>query len=81
MASISVRQLDEKVLAALRQRAAAKGISMEEEVRRILRDAVSGSDLGALMERIFERSRIASDGEDFVIPAYDDGPERPIPFE
>lgn len=43
MPSISVRQLDAETLARLRVRAAEHGVSMEEEVRRILRQAVSAS--------------------------------------
>lgn len=44
MGSISVQQLDEEILTRLRDRAGRNGISMEEEVRRILRAAVSGPE-------------------------------------
>lgn len=40
MSSITVRNLDESVKAALRQRAARHGWSMEQEVREILRQSV-----------------------------------------
>jgi len=40
MAQIVVRQLDERVKAGLKRRAAAHGRSMEEEVREILSNAV-----------------------------------------
>ena len=40
MASITIRNLDERVKTGLRVRAAEHGRSMEEEVRRILRAAV-----------------------------------------
>ena len=40
MASITIRNLDEEVKARLRVRAAEHHRSMEEEARRILRDAV-----------------------------------------
>lgn len=40
MAQFTVRQLDDEVKAALQRRAARNGHSMEEEVRRILRQAV-----------------------------------------
>lgn len=54
MANLSVRKLDEETLARLRVRAAHHGISMEEEVRRILREAVSGPDrLGDLALQLF----------------------------
>ena len=54
MGSISVRKLDDNVLKALRIRAAAHGISMEEEVRRILKEAVAPKEgLGDAALRIF----------------------------
>ena len=40
LASITIRNLDEHVKTGLRVRAAARGCSMEEEARRILRTAV-----------------------------------------
>lgn len=40
LASITIRNLDERVKTGLRVRAAVHGCSMEEEVRRILRVAV-----------------------------------------
>ncbi len=54
MASLSVRKLDEKTLSQLRMRAANHGVSMEEEVRRILKEAVSAPErLGDLALCIF----------------------------
>ena len=54
MANLSVRKLDDETLARLRVRAAQHGVSMEEEVRRILKEAVSGPDrLGDLAVRMF----------------------------
>ncbi len=65
MASLSVRKLDENIVTRLRLRAAHKGISMEEEIRRILTQAVSvpvrvgdlalelfGEDFGVDLEQI-----------------------------
>ena len=40
MASLSVRKLDDETLSRLRIRAAKHGVSMEEEARRILKEAV-----------------------------------------
>jgi len=40
MAQLIVRNLEEKVVAALRQRAARHGVSMEEEHRVILRETL-----------------------------------------
>jgi plasmid stability protein len=54
MPSLSVRRLDEDTMSRLRIRAAQHGVSMEEEARRILKDAVSPPDhLGDLALRIF----------------------------
>lgn len=54
MASLSVRKLDEDTLSRLRVRAAKHGVSMEEEARRILKEAVTAPDrLGDLALRIF----------------------------
>ena len=55
MAGLSVRKLDNETLSRLRIRAAKHGVSMEEEARRILKDAVSAPDcLGDLALRIFD---------------------------
>jgi plasmid stability protein len=54
MAGLSVRKLDDETLSRLRLRAAKHGVSMEEEARRILKDAVSAPDrLGDLALSIF----------------------------
>ena len=54
MPSISVRQLDEETVARLRARAASHGVSMEEEARRILKEAVSASErIGDLALQLF----------------------------
>ena len=47
MASLTVRQLDDKLKRLLRQRAARHGRSMEDEVRLILREAAEQSDRGS----------------------------------
>jgi plasmid stability protein len=43
MAQLVVRKLEETILQELRKRAAKAGVSMEEEHRRILREALKGS--------------------------------------
>lgn len=54
MASLSVRRLDDGVYQRLQQRAAKRGVSMEEEARRILEQAVSVPEgLGALALECF----------------------------
>lgn len=44
MASLSIRRLDPRLYERLRIRAAQHGISMEEEVRKIIAKAVSAPD-------------------------------------
>lgn len=54
MASLSVRKIDDEVVERLKARAEAHGVSTEEEVRRILRDAVTPAEpLGQLARRLF----------------------------
>ena len=54
MPSLSVRKLDEETLSRLRIRAATHGVSMEEEARRILSQAVNAPErLGDLAVKIF----------------------------
>ncbi len=54
MPSISVRKLDEETLSRLRIRAATHGVSMEEEARRIIKQAVDAPDrLGDLALQVF----------------------------
>lgn len=54
MTSLSVRKLDDETLRRLRVRAAQHGVSMEEEVRQIIKGAVSTPErLGDLAIRLF----------------------------
>jgi len=54
MANLSVRKIDDDTYEGLRTRAAKHGVSMEEEVRRILRCAVSAPErLGDFALEIF----------------------------
>jgi len=54
MPSIIVRNLDDHTIARLRVRAARHGVSMEEEVRQLLKQAVSAPErLGDLAVRLF----------------------------
>lgn len=56
MGRILVRNLDDAVIEALRRRAAASGISTEEEARRALAASV-GLDRQAASQRLVEMSR------------------------
>ena len=54
MANLSIRNLDDDTVATLRRRAERHGVSMEEEVRRILRrEAAAPERLGDLAVRLF----------------------------
>ena len=54
MGNLSVRRLDEDTMRRLRVRAARNGRSMEEETRRIIRDAVATPDrIGDIAVQMF----------------------------
>jgi plasmid stability protein len=50
MGTLTIRNLDDRVKQELRKRAAEHGVSMEEEARTILRDAVTTGDRSASSE-------------------------------
>lgn len=76
MGNISVRKLDEETLAALRVRAERRGVSMEEEVRQILKQAVCEPvRLGDLALEMFG----PDNGVDLVLR--DRRPHEPIAFD
>ena len=67
MASLSVRRIDDEIYEKLRERAARHGVSMEEEVRRILLATVSAPErLGDLAVSFF-----GSDGVELELPGRD----------
>lgn len=69
MKNLSIRNVDDDVVAVLKLRAAKAGVSMEEQIRRILvREARSGDSAGDIMLRIFCRSW---DGTAFEVPEDD----------
>lgn len=73
MASLSIRKLDDEVYDRLRDRAARRGVSMEEEARQILRRAVSPPErLGDLFLKIFGPER----GADLELPPRE--PHEPV---
>lgn len=75
MPSLSVRRLDEQTLSRLRVRAATHGVSMEEEARRILKEAVNAPErLGDLAVQIFGSKY----GIDLQLP--DRTPHEPLDF-
>lgn len=69
MGSLSVRRIDDATLEQLRLRAKRHGVSMEEEVRRILKQAVAAPErIGDLAVRLFSP---AYGIEDLALPERD----------
>lgn len=65
MGNLSVRKLDEETMKRLRIRAAEHGVSMEEEARRILSQAVAApASLGDLAVKLFGQTH----GIDLELP-------------
>ena len=82
MNQVIVRKIDEDTKRRLKKRAASHGVSMEEEIRMILQDAVLkdpgksfglGSELAELFWNI--------EGQDEPIPELPDEPVRPATFD
>jgi len=76
MASITIRNLNEKLKTQLRIEAAKNGHSMEEEVRIILKKALSQSQKGGLGSRIKQRFAEA-EGIELEVPPRFDSPRDP----
>ncbi|MGB9670693.1 MAG: FitA-like ribbon-helix-helix domain-containing protein [Halothiobacillaceae bacterium] len=69
MAALTIRNVDESIKQLLRIRAAQHGVSMEEEARRILREAlVRVSQPQALGQRLKQRFAEVADA-DFELPS------------
>ena len=76
MGDISVRKIDDYVLREIRGRAARNGISMEEQVRRILKEAIEPPQkLGDAFYEAFG----PENGFDLELPDRG-GPHEPIDF-
>jgi plasmid stability protein len=76
MGNLNIRRLDDETLQGLRIRAARHNISMEEEARRILCQAVAAPlRLGDLALQLFG----AENGVELVLPKYTT--HEPISFE
>lgn len=73
--NISVRRLDENTYEQLRKRALAHGVSMEEEARQIIKQAVSPP---ARIGDLFVRRFGAKNGIELTLPSRE--PEEPPDF-
>lgn len=68
MASLTIRNVDEATKQRLRMRAARHGVSMEEELRRILKEALRPAEApSGLGQRLRDRFAQVS-AEEFVLP-------------
>ena len=68
MAQLIVRNLDDAVVKALRERAAKKGRSTEAEHREILRDALTGTGRRTSLKALLRDMPDAGDDRDFTRP-------------
>jgi antitoxin FitA len=67
MANLSIRKLDDDVFVRLRDLASAHGVSMEEEVRRLLKNAVCQDiKLGDMAVHLFGEAH----GVDLELPSH-----------
>lgn len=76
MASLSIRKLDDNIYECLRIRAAKHGVSMEEEVRKIIYRAVSAPDS---ISEIFKQNFGNKNGVDLDLLAHK--PHHPMDFD
>ncbi len=81
MAQVIVRNLDENLKAALKQRALRHGRSMEEEVRQILRRAVNEEPTPATKLGSRISARFADVGLDMALPELRGQSIDPVMFE
>lgn len=65
MANVSIRKLDDEIYKQLKQRAARHGLSMEEELRNIISQAVSVPEK---LSSVFECNFGASNGVNLSLP-------------
>jgi plasmid stability protein len=76
MPQLIVRQIEEKVVKKLKQQAGARGVSMEEEHRRILRESLLGKEgkRTSFKEALLAMPNVGTDAD------FERGPqlERPI---
>ena len=63
MPQLVVRKVEEKIVARLKERAGRNGVSMEEEHRRILREALAGKRAGrkSFKDYLLEMPNIGGD--------------------
>jgi len=78
VAMLTVRNVDPHVKLELQRRAAAKGRSMEAEIRDILERVTSEPESELHLAHVLSQ---AFDGFDLVLPDYDRSQEQPRPVD
>jgi len=68
MTNLTIRNVDDTTKQRLRMRAARHGVSMEEEVRRILKEALRPAEAPAGLGRRLRDRFAGLTAEEFVIP-------------
>lgn len=76
MAALTIRNLDEATKAALRIRAAQHGVSMEEEARRILKNALARPAAPSRLGQRLRNRFVGVASEAFALPSR----QAPRPF-
>lgn len=74
MATLTIRNLDDEIKSKIREQASKNGVSMEEEVRRILKRAVINKSKKDMMTLIWEK--FAEKGIDYTEVVEFEVPER-----
>ena len=83
MNTITIRNLDDHTKQSLRERAARRGVSMEEEVRSVLRESAASRETNPRTTSLYDDIRQLIEphgGFDIPVPARQRA-ARPIPFE
>lgn len=68
MTSLTIRNVDDATKQRLRMRAARHGVSMEEEVRRILKEALHSAEIPSGLGRRLRDRFAGLAAEEFVLP-------------
>jgi plasmid stability protein len=78
MPDLLVRNVDAKIVRALKARAGRKGVSAEAEHRAILEQALSGEDKPSLAAYLLTMPKL--DFDDDVFARVEERDSRPVPF-
>lgn len=78
MATLTIRNVDDEVKARIREQAARNGVSMEEELRRLLQKSFGPRPKKSLGEHMRAKMKeLGIDGVELELPSREDQPKRP----